>query len=584
MTHVDENDNDKMDAMESQNAAPEAAAPDDSEDFEALLDTYGKITQHQRDELLTVPVVKVTKDCVLVDMGDKAEGIIDIQEFMDAQGNVSVHPGESIAVQVMGRDEETGLITLSYKHARVHGTWLRLEQACAQRVPVMGKIVRAVKGGVLVNLDGVEGFMPGSQIGDRKTELEEWVGKEVEARVIEFDREKNKVVLSRRVIIEETRKRALEDSLTKVNVGDIIEGTVKTVLGFGAFLDVAGLDAALPREELSYERAAAPSSLVKVGDKVQVKILEIDRETGRLRVSRKALITDPWAGVAERFPVGSSVTGEVVTTTKFGAFVRIEEGLTGLIHISDLSWDKNARITDHVKEGDTVSAVVVSVDVDKKRLALGLKQLVEDPWIEAERQFPRGTRAKGVITSLAPFGAFVKLTDSIEGLIHISDLSWEGNVKHPSDVLQAGQEVEALVLKTDAATRRIALGLKQLSENPSDAFFRDHPVGSDIEGEVVRMMPTGIFISLAPKIDGFMHISQMALERIDKPEQLFKVGDKVLSRITKIERGNKINLSRKEMIQAEESKLVKQYAAAPAEKGGGMNLGDLLSGIKLNND
>jgi small subunit ribosomal protein S1 len=320
--------------------------------------------------------------------------------------------------------------------------------------------------------------------------------------------------------------------------------------------------------------------MLEVGANIKVKVLQVDRETGRIRVSRKALRLDPWQAVPLKYPEGSVVVGEVVSVTRFGAFVRIEEGLTGLIHLSELSWGKAPqRVTDFAREGDTVRAVVLSVDMEKQRLALGLKQMVEDPWLEAEKRFPKGSIAKGTVTNLAPFGAFVKLTDEIEGLIHISDLDWEAKIKHPGEVLKAGQEVAAKVLKTDRQTRRISLGIKQLTPSPVDRYLKEHPAGSTVEGEVARIMPIGVFVSLAPNLDGFMHVSQMDRERVEKPESLFKVGDKVRCRIIKIEKG-KVSLSRKQLMAAEESKAIKQYAADPKEKGG-LKLGDLLSGIQI---
>ena len=564
---------------------PEATPPGhgDSElqEFDSLIGSYlDNIVQHEADSVITVSVVEVHKDHVLVDLGDKAEGVIPIQEFFDSKGNVRIIAGERIEVMVLGRDEESGLIEVSYKMARVQNAWSRLEQAHTRQVPISGRVTRAVKSGVLVDM-GVECFMPASQISDQRVaNLEEWVNKEVEALVIDLDKDKRRAILSRRRLVEQRKRLAIEQAVGKVKEGDIVHGTVKSVLNFGVFLDIEGLDAYLPREELSWDRGVAPSSMLEVGANIKVKVLQVDRETGRIRVSRKALRLDPWQAVPTKYPEGSVVVGEVVSVTRFGAFVRIEEGLTGLIHLSELSWGKAPqRVTDFAKEGETVRAVVLSVDMEKQRLALGLKQMVEDPWLEAEKRFPKGSIAKGTVTNLAPFGAFVKLTDEIEGLIHISDLDWEAKIKHPGEVLKAGQEVAAKVLKTDRQTRRISLGIKQLTPSPVDRYLKEHPAGSTVEGEVVRIMPIGVFVSLAPNLDGFMHVSQMDRERVEKPESLFKVGDKVRCRIIKIEKG-KVSLSRKQLMAAEESKAIKQYAADPKEKGG-LKLGDLLSGIQI---
>ena len=562
-------------------ATPPGHGDSELQEFDSLIGSYlDNIVQHEADSVISVSVVEVHKDHVLVDLGDKAEGVIPIQEFFDSKGNVRITSGERIEVMVLGRDEESGLIEVSYKMARVQNAWSRLEQAHTRQVPISGRVTRAVKSGVLVDM-GVECFMPASQISDQRVaNLEEWVNKDVEALVIDLDKDKRRAILSRRRLVEQRKRLAIEQAVGKVKEGDVVHGTVKSVLNFGVFLDIEGLDAYLPREELSWDRGVAPSSMLEVGANIKVKVLQVDRETGRIRVSRKALRLDPWQAVPLKYPEGSVVVGEVVSVTRFGAFVRIEEGLTGLIHLSELSWGKAPqRVTDFAKEGDTVRAVVLSVDMEKQRLALGLKQMVEDPWLEAEKRFPKGSIAKGTVTNLAPFGAFVKLTDDIEGLIHISDLDWEAKIKHPGEVLKAGQEVAAKVLKTDRQTRRISLGIKQLTPSPVDRYLKEHPAGSTVEGEVVRIMPIGVFVSLAPNLDGFMHVSQMDRERVEKPESLFKVGDKVRCRIIKIEKG-KVSLSRKQLMAAEESKAIKQYAANPKEKGG-LRLGDLLSGIQI---
>ncbi|NQU44758.1 S1 RNA-binding domain-containing protein, partial [bacterium] len=543
---------------------------------------YLDIVEHEVDSLATVSVVEVRKDHVLVDMGDKAEGIIPIEEFLDSSGQVRVTKGEKIDVLVEGRDEESGLIQISYKRARFQNAWRRLQEAFEKKTPISGRVTRVVKSGILVDV-GIDCFMPASQISDERVEnLEEWVNKDVEALVIDLNERRRRAVLSRRRIIEEHKRREIQAALDKIHEDEILEGSVKSILNFGAFLEVAGLDAFLPREEISWDRGMLPAALLTVGETVKVKIMQIDRETGRVRVSRKALRVDPWETVAEKYPEGSMIVGEIASVTRFGAFVRIEEGLTGLIHVSDLTWSKSPqKVTDHAKEGDTVRAMIVSIDTARKRLSLGLKQMVEDPWLEAERKFPRATRVKGTVTNLAPFGAFVKLTDDIEGMIHISDLDWENKIKHPGEILQAGQEVEAVVLKTDRTTRRISLGVKQLTTSPSDRFMEEHPAGSIVEGEVVRMIPTGVFVSLAPKLDGFLHVSQIDLERVEKPESFFKVGDKVRCKITKIEKGsNKISLSRKALIEAEQRVAFKQFKANPTERGG-INLGDLLNKLDI---
>ena len=552
-------------------------------EFDALINSYiDGIIQHEVESIIIVPVVEVQSDHVLVDMGDKAEGIIPLQEFMDSKGNVRVTPGEQIAVKVLGRDDETGLIQVSYRQARSHSAAKLLEQSWTSGAPVSGIVTRVVKSGLIVDV-GIPCFMPASQIDDRRVEnLEEWIGKEVDALVVDYNAQKGRAVLSRRRLIEDKKKKSLDEALGALSIGDTVEGVVRSVLNFGVFISLESLDVFLPRDEVSYDRGIAPSSVLKVGDTVQAKITQIDRTTGKVSVSRKALSPDPWDTAGERFPEGAVVNGEVVSITRFGAFVHIEEGLTGLIHVTDFSWAKGQqKVTDFVKEGDSVQTVVLAIDPAKRRLSLGLKQLVEDPWVEAEKKFPRNTKVRGFVTGLAPFGAFVKLTDDVEGLIHISDFSWDANIRNPSDMIKEGDEVEAIVLKTDRATRRISLGIKQLTQSPKETFFKDHPVGSVIEGEVVRMMPTGCFISLAPQIDGFLPVSQISTERVEKPEDVLKVGEKITCKISRVEKPTgKITVSRRAYLSEEEAEAMREYRAKPDK--GVMKLGELLKDFKIN--
>ncbi|MBN1867208.1 S1 RNA-binding domain-containing protein [Candidatus Sumerlaeota bacterium] len=549
-------------------------------EFDALIGSYlDGISQHEIDSIVSVPIVEVHRDHVLVDLGDKAEGVISVDEFRDSRGYINVTVGDLVDVLIMGREEETGLITVSSRLARQRLAWQRLEEAQRSRLPVTGKITRIVgkNAGVLVDI-GIECFMPSSQIGERRiSNLEEWIGKEVDALILDIDNRRRRVVLSRRQLIEENKRSALEKALASLEEGTTIHATVRTVQNFGIFLNSDEIEVFMPREEVSWETGSAPGTYVHAGSNLKVKVIQIDRETGRVRVSRKALKKDPWETAVKKYKEGEHVQGEIVSITRYGAFVRLEEGLTGMIHVSDLTWGKGQqRVEDHVKEGDTARAVVLAVDSEKRRMSLGLKQMVEDPWVEAERQFPKGSKVKATVTSLATFGAFVRLTDEIEGLIHISDFSWEGNVKHPHDMVSIGQEVEALVLKTDRNTRRISLGLKQLTESPATRFCRENRVGSIVEGEVVRMIANGVFVSLAPRIDGFMHISQIGEERIDKPESVLKVGEKVRCKITRIDRdGDKIALSRKELIQQEQAQAIKRFKADPKSKGV-MKLGELF--------
>ncbi|MFW6303107.1 MAG: S1 RNA-binding domain-containing protein [Candidatus Sumerlaeota bacterium] len=581
---------------EAKASAPKGPEPADveqeMEEFDSLIGDYlDGIAQHEVSSVVDVQVVDVGQDVILVDMGDKAEGMIHAEEFIDNTGKTNIQPGDKISVMVLGRDEDTGRIEVSYRQARHIKAWETISEAHTSGNIIKGTVSRTVKGGMLVNINGTECFMPASHVSDRRVNnLDEWVGKDVEVKVIELNERNNRAVVSRREPIEERKRAQMKEVMERLQEGETVQGTVRSVQNFGAFLDIGGIDAFLPREEISWDRGARPDEILREGEQIKVQIINLDYDSQRVKVSRKALRQDPWVHAESKYPKDQQVKGEVTGTTRYGAFVRVEEGITGLIHISDLTWTKQpGKVTDFVKEGDMVEAVVIDLDTKKQRLSLGLKQMVEDPWVEAERQFPKGSKIKGEVTGLTSFGAFVKLADNVEGLIHVSDFSWTEHVKDPSEKLKEGDEVEAVVLKTDRESRRISLGIKQMTDSPMKQFLKEHPVGSTIEGTVARLIPIGAFLTLVPAeenggraIDGFMHVSQIDTEHVEKPEEALKEGEKIEVKITKVERGGeRISLSRKALLEAEERKAIKEFRADPRESKGVMKLGELLQDIQI---
>lgn len=578
-----------MDEPEFQTNNPEPNDSDDdgaNEEMDALMDQYldqmGSVAQS--GQLLSVPIVTVHADHVLVDVGAKSEGMVSRTELAEASGITEPVVGQVIDVVVKGTDSATGLVILSHAEAREQVSFRDIEQAHENKTAITGKIVRAVKGGVIVNV-GAEAFMPASQIDLRRVnDIESWVGREVECLVIEFMPRKSRIILSRRQLLEDALKIKREALFARLVEGQLIEATVKRVVDFGAFLDLDGIDGLVPRTEISWQRNCKPGECVKVGETLQVKVIEINHEGQKITLSRRQAMTDPWEACAEKFPEGADVEGEVVSLTSYGAFVRLSEGVDGMIHISDMSWDSGGRRpSDFVAVGQGVRVSVLKVDGETRRISLGLKQLSKDPWSDIEARYPRGSRIKGKVTGLTKFGAFVEIEPGIEGMIHVSDFSWEQRVEQPRDVVEKGQEIEASILAIDRNRRRISLGVKQLSASPIEEYSNSHRIGDHVEGEVTNVTDFGVFVKLAERIEGFIHVSQLDRSRVESPSAVFKKGDTVSAEITKIERDSgKISLSRRQMLKKEEKRLLKTYTKS--SESGGANLGELIAGLSLDDD
>lgn len=549
--------------------------------FDALLQQYlPQSLNLEVGDIIEVPIVTVRRDYVLIDVGDKAEGVIDICEFMDENGEINIAVGDLVEVLIQGRDEESGQVIVSHQLAVQRLSLERLQRAYENRTPITGKVTEVVRAGLIVRV-GIPCFMPASQIDRKRVDNPTvWLGKQTEAYVIDFDWSRRRVILSRRKLLEEAEEQRRQNLLASLIPGENLTVKVKSVLDFGAFVDLGGLDALLPREEVSWERGAHPSTFLRVGQMLKVKILSVDRDTGKVAVSRRQAKSNPWETIERKYPVDKVARGTVVNLTRYGAFVNLEEGLTGLIHASDLSWASGAkRPQDYLKEGDTVKAVVLGFDKEKHRLSLGLKQITMDPWTEAEDKYPVGSKVHGIVTAFTNYGAFVRLDENIEGMIHISDFSWGKPPTHPGKVLRQNQEVEAVVLKTDQESRRISLGLKQLTTSPFEQFAKTHKVGDHAQGRVVRLLPFGAFVDLGG-VEGLIHVSQIAPERIESPNDVLKEGETVDLKITKIDvAAQKISLSRKEYLRDIEAQQAEAYMDQQFK--GGVNIGELLKKLPI---
>ncbi|MGI8906251.1 MAG: S1 RNA-binding domain-containing protein [Candidatus Sumerlaeaceae bacterium] len=540
-------------------------AGDDDEDFEALLNQHlPKALPKTQGEIVEATVIAVLDDVVLVAVGSKEESEIPAAEFMDPRGLMTVHVGESIRVMLTGWDEDHGA-QLSYKQARVSEASGMLGEAAKAGVPVRGTVTRAVSSGVIVDVNGVDAFMPGSQVDTmRVPDLASFVGQEIEAYVLEFDAQKGRAVLSRRKLLEERKEAAKSGYLKTIEPGSIVTGTVRQVLAFGAFVSLGtegSVDALLPRSELTYDRGIEPASLVTIGQQLQVKVLEMDQATGKITVSRKRLHEDPWEKIEQNFPVGSTVTGKIASIQGFGAFVNLQEGITGLLHNKDLSWSADKKSAQQeLREGDNVSCLVTAIDKEQKRLSLSLKHLTRDPWSDVEQRYPVGSKHVGTVAGVKDFGAFVKLDENTQGLLHVSDLSWERRPVAATDVLEEGQQVEVVVLELDAAKRRVKLGAKQMSASPFTRFSGLNPVGSLVKGTITRLVPYGAFVELAPGLEGLIHISELDENRVDSPERVVRIGEEVTAKILEINPDKqRIGLSRKQAFQQMEQENMQAY-------------------------
>jgi small subunit ribosomal protein S1 len=490
----------------------EHAELESTETMDQLLDQFSTPPAATEGEIFDGRVLAVTDAGVVVDVGGKFEGLVPAQEFLDSGEPIEFGEGQTIEVERL-HEHKNGYVLLSYVRAHRRRVWERIEKSHREHTNITGKITERIKGGLVVNI-GVRAFLPASQIELRPVhDLESWKDREVEVRVLKLNRKRGNVVVSRRAILEDEQK-AMRDALAEtLTEGAVVTGKVKNVTDYGIFVDLGGMDGLLHVSDLAWGRAPHPNSVVKPGEEIQVQILKFDKEKQRISLGRKQLLPDPWATVPERFPAGTRVHGKVVGVTDYGAFVQIEPGVEGLVHVSEMSWSKHVKHPSKiVKADDEVDVVVLDVKTDQRRISLGLKQLLPDPWEAAAQKYPVGAIVNGRIRNLAEFGAFVELEEGMEGLIHISDVSWTERIKHPSEKFKKGEAIEAKVLKVDSQNRRLSLGIKQLNDIWAN-WFKDHKIGDVIKGKVARTTDFGAFVELAEGIEGLCHVSEIEERR-----------------------------------------------------------------------
>ncbi len=481
----------------------------DPQEFATLLNAYDSSFRHiSEGEVVKGTVVKVTPTEVVVDVGFKSEGMIAIEEFVDENGQISAQPGDIVDVLLERTEDREGYVVLSREKAEKMKIWDEVEKAYLDRKVVIGRVIERIKGGLAVDI-GVRAFLPGSQIDVRPVRnLDALRGQELRMRVIKVNKKRGNIVLSRKALLEEENAEKKKVTLDTLAEGKVLRGAVKNLTDYGAFIDLGGIDGLLHITDMGWGRVTHPSEVVKVGDEIDVIVLKYDPATERVSLGHKQLVPDPWNNVMERYPVGIRVTGKVVSLTDYGAFIELEPGVEGLIHVSEMSWSKRVKHPSKIlNQGDQVEAMVLGVDPGARRISLGLKQVENNPWHELSEKYPVGTNIQGKVRNLTEFGAFVEVEEGIDGLIHISDMSWS-KVKHPSEVLKKGDTVEAQVLSIDAENQRLSLGLKQLQTGIWKEFFEAHKAGDTVEGKVVRLTNFGAFVELAEGIEGLIHVSE----------------------------------------------------------------------------
>jgi len=503
-----------------------------TETMDQLLDQFSTPEQVVAEgEIFDGRVLAVTDAGVVVDVGGKFEGLVPAQEFLDSGNPIEFGEGQTIEVERL-HEQKDGYVLLSHVRAHRRRVWERIEKSHREHTNLTGKVLERIKGGLVVDI-GVRAFLPASQIELRPVhDLEAWKDRELEVRVLKLNRKRGNVVVSRRAILEEEQKTKRDALAQTLAEGAVVTGHVKNVTDYGVFVDLGGMDGLLHVSDLVWGRVQHPSSVVKPGDEIQVQILKFDKEKQRISLGRKQLLPDPWATVPERFPTGTRVNGKVVGVTDYGAFVQIEPGVEGLVHVSEMSWSKHVKHPSKiVKAGDEVEVVVLEVKTDQRRISLGLKQTLPDPWEAAAEKYPVGTIITGRVRNLADFGAFVEIEEGMEGLIHISDVSWTERIKHPSEKFKKGDAVEARVLKVDSQNRRLSLGIKQVNDIWAN-WFAEHKIGDVLKGKVARTTDFGAFVELAEGIEGLCHVSEI--------EERGPKGDREKAKGSRAERVNSV--------------------------------------------
>ena len=579
-----ENDQDtftKEMGREGSEAADEAGA--DVQDTDNFMQLYEEsLKSIQEGELVKGEIVQVGKEYVLVDIGYKSEGQIPIDEFIDSEGNLTANVGDKIEVLLERREDDEGTIILSKEKAAKIKVWDEIREIYENNGVVKGTIISRVKGGLSVDI-GLQAFLPGSQVDLRPIrDMDALVGTEHEFKIVKYNKRRGNIVLSRRALLEAERMALREKTLDSLEEGAVLKGVVKNITDYGLFIDLGGIDGLVHIIDMSWGRVGHPSEIHRIGEEITVKVLSFDRERERVSLGIKQLASDPWSNAEDKYPIGMKISGRVVSLTDYGAFVEVEEGVEGLIHVSEMSWTRKVRHPSQVLNvGDLVEAIVLNLDVPRKRISLGLKQVEPNPWDVIEEKYPVGTIIEGKIKNLTEFGIFIGIDEGIDGLVHISDITWTVRIKHPSEVYKKGQEVQAVVLNIDKGNERFSLGIKQLSPDPWEEIPEKYKPGTRVTGTVTNVTDFGLFVELEEGIEGLVHISEIFADRRGNPLSQFQVDDVIQAKVLNVSRKDKkIGLSIRRLEEVSEKDIFKSYLDNHQEATS--NLGMLLKEEMIN--
>ncbi|UCE25874.1 MAG: 30S ribosomal protein S1 [Candidatus Zixiibacteriota bacterium] len=508
----------------------------DDPEYKSMVDMYDSTIKDIREgEIVSGTVLGVTRDDVIVDVGFKSEGIIPLNEFPTP---LNVKVGDPIDVYLEQIEDANGQLILSKQKADFMRVWDRIREMHDSGEEVTGTVVRRIKGGLVVDVMGVDAFLPGSQVALRQVpDFDALINQEMTLKIIKINKARRNIVVSRRVVLEEERDSMREELLSEIAVDQVRQGIVKNITDFGVFIDLGGVDGLLHITDMSWGRIRHPSEMVSLGDKIDIKILDIDDKTSRISLGLKQMTPYPWENIEEKYPIGKKVTGRVVSITDYGSFVELEKGIEGLIHISEMSWTQHIKHPSKIMNvNDSVEAVVLSVDKDNEKISLGIKQMEPDPWETIDQKYPIGKIISGKVRNLTAFGAFVELEEGIDGLVHISDMSWTRRIQHPSEVIKKGDKVEVKIIKIDHENRRISLGLKQLTEDPWGEISKKYAVGTECLGTVTKVMDRGVVVDLDNLVEGFVPTAQLGSKELSDPTGIFKEGEQIPLKVIEFER------------------------------------------------
>jgi small subunit ribosomal protein S1 len=544
------------------------------EDFAELVESsFHKV---QEGEVVTGMVVQVTAEHVMIDVGSKSEGQIPIEQFLDENGSLTVSVGDEVQVFLEDTEESSGQVRISKSKADKIRIWDEIAEVCETEKTISGKVISRVKGGLQVDI-GVAAFLPGSQVDLRPVRnFEKYIGETFEFNVLKYNRKRGNIVLSRRPLLEKSKQQKKDLILNALEGSGVFTGTVKNITDYGAFVDLGGIDGLLHITDMSWGRINHPADILKVGDQIQVKVLKFDQDKERVSLGLKQTQADPWENVEDHYPVGAKLTGKVVSITDYGVFVELDKGVEGLVHISEMAWTKKPRHPSKmVQVSEEVEVMVLNVDKEQKRISLGIKQLKPNPWDVIAERYPEGTKIEGKIRNVTDFGIFVGIDEGIDGLVHISDISWTQRIKHPGELYKKGQTVQAVVLNIDKENERFSLGIKQIHEDPWETIPDRYPPGAKVQGKVTSVTDFGVFLEIEEGIEGMIHVSELSKDRVNSPADFTKEGEELTAMVLKVnKKDKKIALSIKSLERTGDYDQVRGYMHS--QEVVASNLGDLL--------